>query len=441
MVLKVKLDPSGRVLPSLDAVLHKALTRATHKLLTVIAAEAEKRKVPTYLVGGFVRDLLLGRPSLDLDLVLEGDAIRFGRALVKRFGGRLVAHKDFGTAIWWLPPKSRGKDGQPAFIDLITARRETYSQPAALPQVQRAELIADQFRRDFTINTLALGLNGLQAGRVLDPWGGQRDLNSRLIRTLHAQSFIDDPTRIFRTLRFARRLDFRIEISTLRQLHSALPKLKLLSGERLRNELELVLAEQQRVEILQALQFFGVLSQIDQQLRFHPKAASLLAKKNNMAVSTAWDLEVSATDLCLVLWFMHIAPKYVDRIATRLRFNAELHLAVVAASRLFEEAKRLQPLPVSGLVARLEKEPLLAVYALFLAYKGKPLGKLLESYARKWRHVQPFADGNVLRKKGLPPGPAYKKILSQLRAARLDGDVRSAKQEKALLEELLDEHR
>lgn len=439
---RINLDSEGRVLPSLDSVLEKALALKSRLLLQKIVKEAEKQSLPIYLVGGFVRDLLLGQPSLDLDLVVEGDAIRFGRRLVQLFGGRLVPHKAFGTAVWWLPAPRKQQGKQLAFIDLISARREIYAQPAALPQVMRAEITADQFRRDFTINTLALALNGLQSGRVLDPWGGLRDLNSRLIRTLHPLSFIEDPTRIFRALRYARRLDFHIETRSLRQLQSALPKIKLLSGDRLRNELELVLAEGQRVEILQALQFFGVLSQIDKQFRFPAKAAILLAQGNLKPAPGIWSLEdASVADLGFVLWFLHLPPKIAERIAPRLRFTADLHSAVVSAPRLFAEAKDLRLMPPSRLVVRLEKEPMLALYALFLEYKGKPLGKVLQNYAKLWRHVQPLTNGNALRKKGLKPGPAYKHILGRLRAARLDGKVRTAKQESVLLEKLIHEFR
>ena len=438
---RIELDNEGRVLPSLGSVLGAALPSKGRLLLRKVVKEAEKQSLPIYLVGGFVRDLILGRPSLDLDLVLEGDAIRFGRRLVQLFGGRLVPHKAFGTAVWWLSGRKR-QAGQLAFMDLISARRENYTQPAALPQVARAEIAADQFRRDFTINTLALALNGLHTGRVLDPWGGLRDLDSRLIRTLHPLSFMDDPTRAFRALRLAGRLDFRIETSTLRHLQAALPKLKLLSGDRLRNELELVLAEPNRVEILQAVQFLGVLPQIDKQLLFLPKAAALLVKADGMAIPTSWNLEeVSAADLGFVLWFMHLPPKFVDRIANRLRFNADLRSAVLAAARLLAESKSLRLLPVSRLVARLDQAPLLATYALFLAHRGTTFGKKLEKFAKDWRHIQPFADGHTLKKKGLRPGPAYTQVLSRLRAARLDGEVRTAKQEASLLEKLIHEHR
>ena len=180
------------VLPDLDAVLRPGLSPASRALLKAIIRQAETQHTPIYLVGGFMRDLILGRPSPDLDLVFEGEAIHQGQALVKNFGGKLVVHRSFGTAVWWLPEdqaaflrslkvKATKGDRLPKSIDLITARRETYSRPAALPTVQFTDIAADQFRRDFTINTLALRLDGPQAGRLLDPWGAQQDLKAGLL--------------------------------------------------------------------------------------------------------------------------------------------------------------------------------------------------------------------------------------------------------------------
>lgn len=435
--LKIKLDFSGKVLPNLELVLQKALPAKTRTLLSKIVKEAEKESLPIYLVGGFVRDLFLGQPSLDLDLVLEGDAIRFGNKLAQLFGGRLVPHKTFGTAVWWLPT-----GGPLAFIDLISARREHYAQPAALPQVVRAEIMADQFRRDFTINTLALGLNGLQAGRVLDPWGGRRDLKAGVLRTLHKLSFVDDPTRILRILRFASRLGFRIEAATQRQLKAALPKLALLSGERVRAELELVLKEKKRADILRSMQRLGVLRHVHPKLNFPAAAAALLDKADFENLRAKWELEeVPPADIGLVCWLFFFSSLDVDRISARLQFTASLQEAALAAAKLHSERNALQKLPISRLVLGLEKAPLLSIYVLFLSSKSNAFGKKLEKYASTWRYIYPLTNGNDLKKKGLRPGPAYKEILAQLRAARLDGEVHTSKQEAALLEQLLDEKR
>ena len=455
-LLKVKLDASGRIQPSPATILSRALSPAAWKLLQLIVTEAEQGGAAIYLVGGFVRDLLLGLPSLDLDLVLEGDAIRLGRTLCKRYGGRLVSHAPFGTAIWWLPadgaallrrlgyaaPKSGRVQPLPEFIDLISARSENYVRPAALPAVQLADITADQVRRDFTINTLALRLDGREAGRLLDPWQGLPDLKAGILRTLHPRSFSDDPTRILRILRFAGRLRFKVEAKTQQQLKASLPGLALVSGERLRNELDLVLVEKQRIKILQSMQRLAVLRHIHPKLRFPAPAAGLLNRAGFKPVPDHWDLQgATVVELGYVFWFMQLAPNQVADLCERLRFNVNLKAATLSAARLRAAQARIHGLSPSRLVAHLEKEPPLAIYALYLANKNAPIGRLLENYAKKWRHVHPLTDGNLLRKKGLHPGPAYKLILSRLRAARLDGEVRTAKQESVLLEKLLDEHR
>lgn len=451
--LKLKIDSTGRIQPSLDAVLSKALAPAALALLRAIIAEADAQAGPVYLVGGFVRDLLLGRPNLDLDLVFEGDAIRLGRQVAKRYGGDLQAHSPFGTAVWKLPEdkkpllrqlgfglKSAKPDQLPAFIDFISARGETYTRSAALPTVQFADLHTDQYRRDFTINTLALSLNGLRTGQLIDSWRGLPDLKAGLLRTLHKRSFSDDPTRIFRILRFAGRLGFRVEAGTLKQLKAALPAIKLLSGERIYNELEKILLEDKRVLILQTAQRLGVLRSIHSGLQFSSKAAALLVGAK--PAPDYWELSsASTTDLAFVLWLMQLPPKQAAAVAERLRFASELRAAVTAAARLRTELVKLPKRATSAAVARLDKEPLLALYALFLANKGTAVGKLLQIYAQTLRHVQPRTDGLAIQKLGLKPGPAYRSILETLRAAWLDGEVKTAQQEQALLKKLIHEHR
>ncbi|MBX3048484.1 MAG: CCA tRNA nucleotidyltransferase [Anaerolineales bacterium] len=434
-----RLDAAGRLRPSLTSWLRKPLSPAARRLLDWIAAQAQDR--PLYLVGGFVRDLFLARPSLDLDVVIEGDAIQFGRKLVRQLGGDLQTHPAFRTAVWLLPQRPAllaGIKGKlPTHIDLISARRERYPQPAALPQVELADLAADQARRDFSINTLALRLNGEQAGHLHDPFGGLADLRRGLVRTLHAQSFVDDPTRMLRALRFAGRLGFRLAPATRQELARHLPGLAQVSGERIFHELELALQERPRVPILQAMQRAGLLGVIHPQLSFPKQAAAALQPRPKPPAY--WGLSAeSATRVDLALWLMWLPLQAVEAIAERLRFEGELRQLTLVAARLHSERRRLARLSPSALVSHLERQPLAAVYALWLT-AGSPLTAQLEGYARRWRHVQPHADGHALRRRGLPPGPAYAHILARLRAAWLDGEVRSARQEAALLEELLRE--
>jgi tRNA nucleotidyltransferase (CCA-adding enzyme) len=421
--------------------------------LNAIVQHAEQQGAPIYLVGGCIRDLLLERPNLDLDLVLEGDAFQLGRALVNRFGGRLVVHKTFGTAVWWLPAEQSAvlrelhfttkKEKQlPEFFDLITARRESYPRPAALPSVRFATIREDQYRRDFTINTMAIRLDGSEAGLLLDPWGGLKDLRAGILRTLHSESFSDDPTRILRILRLAGRLGFKIDPGTRRQLLTNLPVLEQVSGERIRTEFELTLIEKERISILRSMQKLGILRVIHPKLKFSSQSAQRFSVRYEKEIPSFWDVEeLPKSDLGFVLWLMNFSPQNISGIAERLSFRADLREAILAAARLRRIRAKLLKLPVSDLVELLENVPKLSVYALFVSEHNSLLAKRLTLFARKWGKIHPRANGNTLRKLGLKPGPSFKVILNRLRAAWLDGEVRSARQEQKLLRALLDEYR
>jgi tRNA nucleotidyltransferase (CCA-adding enzyme) len=208
--------------------LEKALPPARLALLKAVAQEAYEQRNALYIVGGFVRDLLLEKPSLDLDLVVEGDAIQLARSLNENYGGRLTTHSRFGTAKWLLDgfrKKLASRLGYtdrdeelPEFLDLISARTEFYLHPTALPTVERGSIKLDLHRRDFTINTMALRLDGYHYGELHDYWGGLNDLHNGLVRVLHSLSFVDDPTRMLRAVRFEQRFGFTIEERTLELL-------------------------------------------------------------------------------------------------------------------------------------------------------------------------------------------------------------------------------
>ncbi len=223
-------------------MLGQAIPPARLALLQALADEAGKVNLPIYAVGGFVRDLLLNRPSLDFDIVVEGDAIFFANQLAAHWGGRVVAHQRFGTAKWeingvrekLLAQLDSDQQSDPALLpeslDLITARTEFYEQPAALPTVESSSIKMDLHRRDFTINTLALRLDGEHFGQIYDYWGGLNDLHKGQIRVLHALSFVDDATRLLRGVRFEQRFGFEIEPRTLSLMAESLPLLDKLTG-------------------------------------------------------------------------------------------------------------------------------------------------------------------------------------------------------------------
>ena len=205
-----------------------------------------------YLVGGFVRDLLLKRPSLDIDIVVEGDAIRVAETMCDQWSGTLEAHSQFGTAT-----VTHGNIDLPK-VDFVTARRETYQDAGTLPIVQRGTITDDLHRRDFSINALAMRLDLKAFGTIVDKTGGLQDLEAGIIRVLHNRSFIDDPTRIFRAARYAGRYGFRIAETDDVLIREALPILAQLSGERIRNEIDSVLLEKDAAKIVQHLTQLGV---------------------------------------------------------------------------------------------------------------------------------------------------------------------------------------
>lgn len=234
-----------------------------------------------YIVGGFVRDLLLKRPSLDIDIVVEGDAIRVAETMCERWNGTLEVHPQFGTAT--VTPKSIDLPK----VDFVTARRETYQGAGTLPIVQSGTITDDLHRRDFSINALAMHLDINAFGTIVDETGGREDLEAGIIRVLHKQSFIDDPTRIFRAVRYAGRYDFRIAETDQALIQEALPILPQLSGERIRNEIDSVLLEKHAAKIIEHLTQLGVWEIIANDWNIIPATFTYDSQKAEQAISWA----------------------------------------------------------------------------------------------------------------------------------------------------------
>ncbi|MDE0398262.1 MAG: CCA tRNA nucleotidyltransferase [Candidatus Poribacteria bacterium] len=234
-----------------------------------------------YLVGGFVRDLLLKRPSLDIDIVIEGDAIRVAETMSERWNGTLEVHPQFGTAT--VTPENIDLPK----VDFVTARRETYQGAGTLPIVQSGTITDDLHRRDFSINALAMRLDINAFGTVVDETGGLKDLQAGIIRVRHNRSFIDDPTRIFRAARYAGRYNFRIPETDEVLIQEALPILPLLSGERIRNEIDSVLLEKHAATIVEHLTQLGVWEIITTDWNIIPATFTYDSQKAEQAVSWA----------------------------------------------------------------------------------------------------------------------------------------------------------
>lgn len=388
---------------------------------------ARKRGLSVYLVGGSVRDLLLGRPNLDLDLALEGDAIALARELAASIEGRLTSHRRFGTAT---------VRGQAFALDLAMTRTETYARPGALPSVRPAGLRQDLARRDFTVNAMALGLSGPDEGSVVDPCGGQSDLERGLIRVLHQASFQDDPTRILRALRYAGRLGFRLEPRTQDLLRRDLSFLDTISGARLRRELILVLREERVPEIFSACQAAGVLGAVHPSLGLNRRsAAALRSLAEGPALAsreeTMFCLLASASD-----------EDGLRDLIRRLGLEARVKAALFDRLRLRAQKPALDEpdLPPSRVTALLEGYRPSAVWALALTAEGRIRERALR-FLRQWRSLRPRLDGRALQALGVPEGPAVGAILARLREARLDGRAATRDDEIALARALAIEAR
>ncbi len=441
--------------------LERALPPARLALIKAVAAMAHEQHAALYIVGGFVRDLLLDRPSLDFDLVVEGDAIALARALGRRFGGRVTSHARFGTAKWHLdavresvaaqladllPDVALDPDDLPATLDLVTARTEFYTHPTALPTVARGSIKLDLHRRDFTINTLALRLDGAHYGELHDYWGGLNDLRLGLVRVLHSLSFVDDPTRMLRAVRFEQRFGFCIEDRTLQLMENALSLLDRVSGDRIRHELDHMLDEPQVAAMFARLHELGLLRAIHPALTWDAWLSTRIPQRVSAPPPSEWNVQVDSLRVPLhralgyVLWLMRLPSHALQGAIRRLKFSRLLADCIRGAQSLWVQRNVMSEMRPSEITRLLDAVRPLSRYAFFLALEANdPLRARLETYVWRWQHLRPQTTGDDLRARGLAPGPRYARILEALRAAWLDGEVTSAVEEEALLERLLRE--
>jgi tRNA nucleotidyltransferase (CCA-adding enzyme) len=411
---------------NLSELIERSLSKDRLDLLHLLADQAEVRQVPLYIVGGSVRDLLLGRRLNDFDLTVEGDAIALAGSLASKHGGVVTAHKKFGTAKWFLPEKLKTDHDT---LDLISARSETYKHPAALPTVKLGSLVDDLRRRDFTINALAVRLDGSHFGELRDDLHSAEDLEKGIIRVLHPRSFIDDPTRMYRAVRYEGRYGFKIAEDTLALIPEARPFVEKLSAQRIRHELDLILEEPNAVSMLRRLDESDLLSII------HPTLANF--NQSNLASVNSEDAVLQNRNSRWVLWLMHLPDQDIEFLNERLHFSADLLKVLHSASLLNANLNAVVGLKPSKVVEFLEGYSIKALEVLSIAAQDEEIKGILTKYLSDWWHVKPKTTGHDLKKRGIPPGPKYTEILRRLRAAWLDGEVKNEDEEKILLDNLI----
>lgn len=446
----------GRFQMNLKDLLEVILPTERLQMLQLISREAREQHTAAYIVGGFVRDLLLGYAGEDFDIVVEGDAVVFAMKLRERYGGRLVTHARFGTAKWYLKdihPKADSQAGKdfsaaalPDSLDLITARTEFYEYPTALPTVERSSIQLDLHRRDFSINTLAIRLDGHYFGELLDFWGGYADLQSGIIRVLHSLSFIDDPTRMMRAVRFEQRFQFQIEQRTLDLMGEAGAQLEQVTGERLRHEFDSMFVEEYPWRSLDRMQQLGLLAHIHPDLCWQAQWAAGLEQVLNPALAQEFDLPdaVGGYPLRRVLgyayWWMHFPVETVWGFTRRLHIPGQIEKVISQAALLALEVRELAGKKPSQVVDLLEQYSTPAILAVKAGIDDSPaLAETITKYLQEWSHIHPSIHGTTLRAMGLPPGPHYSGILKTLRHAWLDREIKNTEEEHALLEKLISE--
>jgi tRNA nucleotidyltransferase (CCA-adding enzyme) len=424
-----------------------------HKLslLWRAADSAQELGYALYIVGGFVRDLLLGRPNFDIDLVVEGDAIRLARKLARDFGGRVRTHARFGTAKWILDDRES--------LDFVTARTEFYSHPTALPQVERSSIKQDLHRRDFTINTLAIRLDRDHRGELLDFYGGEQDLHDGVIRVLHSLSFTEDPTRILRAVRLEQRLEFHIEPRTQELIADALGLLSRVTGERIRHELFLLFQEPEPESGLARMEELDVLRQIHPGLRsdgwLQDKFRTLREAMPEW-YEQSWRPSVTQEDhdalhgmplpsdnthhMYLALLTYRLILPELDTLGTRLKLARDDVDLLHAVAALRDEIERFQvsdvrPSEVYHLLAPYSGP---AILITWVATDSRGVREYLSRYWQDYRHVKPLLTGDDLKRMGFSPGPIFGHVLGALRDARLDGQVATRRDEEQMAREMLD---
>lgn len=395
------------------------------RLLQEIGRFGEETSRAVYVVGGFVRDLLIGRENLDIDIVVEGDAIGFVHQLAEAWGGQVQTHHQFKTAT------ITRLDGLK--IDFVSARNETYPSPGALPSIEYGTIAEDLHRRDFSINALAMRLHPDTFGEFVDCTDGLRDLRAGHIRTLHERSFIDDPTRIFRAIRYEGRYRFEIAKDDQQRILDAINQgvLNLISGQRIRNEIDHILSEAAAPQMVNRMDEFDLFGTIHPTWKISPNFDVLWRAAGQAIEWVSTFLPHDLINTRAIFWMTLLTvPDSIEVVSSQLglenelctKLNAHVHLEH-ALSRFHRDSK---PSEVYQLLNRYPLESL--VFALMQPNQPDWRVEQVRNYLIHLRGVQPLITGDDLIRRGLKPSQAFSDLLGKAFAAQLDGQV-STKQE------------
>jgi len=413
------------------------IDRSTYSLIIKTGMLADEFGVSAYLVGGIVRDLFLQEKDIDIDITVEGDGMEFAEFLAEKLNGTYKGFERFKTAKVFL------KDGKR--IDVTSARAEFYEYPAALPQIEFTPIRYDMFRRDFTINAMAVKINRKGFGDFIDYFDGYTDLKNRTIRTLYNMSFIDDPTRILRAVRFEQRYGFEIEKNTLRFITETLKYniFDSLPGERIRDELAVTLEEEDPGKVFKRMQELEILTKISRHFRLNDRSENVYQAARRL-IREKRVPEKHASALYFMALLYNVPLEETDSLCDKLKLKSDLKEALLAGKR--DEKKVFSALHSksvsnSGIYTLLKQYPEDALYFFMSACGSDYVTNRIEHYIENLRNMRAHITGRDLKNLGIKAGPEFGELLNSALMAKLDGRLKNHIEEIEFIKKALEKGR
>ena len=414
---------------NMAAVLKERVPRKIIKLLKDFGHVADMLGYNAYLVGGLVRDVLLKHENLDVDIVIEGDGIKFAHEFAEHYGARVRSHRKFETAVLIFPDGFK--------VDVATARMEYYESPGSPPVVETSSLKLDLYRRDFTINTLAIQLNKRHYGTLIDYFGGQKDIKEKVLRVLHNLSFVEDPTRVLRAIRFEQRFGFKIGKLTLALIKNSLKRnyFKDLSSRRLFLELKLILKEEEPVKAIERMSEFDLLQFISPEIKLTGRLRALLDETKK--VITWYNLLYLEETFEPWRVYWHGLTCSLDDKALKA-LAEKMGMVELDDRRMISQREKVKQLLDSldnlkgndyllyTLLAPYDTETLLFLMA---KVTNRRIKQLISNYFIKLKGTKIQLRGKDLVGMGFKSGPIFKEIFDHLLEARLNNLIKTKEDE------------
>jgi len=420
--------------------LKKFLPEQYYKIFKIVSETADLLNIGVFIVGGFVRDLILRKRNFDFDFVVTNDGIKFAKALAEKLNGKCVIHEKFNTALIILQDNTR--------LDIATSRFEYYKTPGALPTVAKGHLYHDLYRRDFTINAMAISLNNSDFGHLIDYFGGKKDLKEKTIRVLHSLSFIDDPTRLIRAIRFKNRLKFKIGKTTESLMKTAVANrvYKNISGFRFLKEIKILFSEENASSVLSDLEKFSILNFIDENILIDAYIKDLTLKVDS---AIAWHkllFKSSDVDYWLLYIFailMHYKKTNISQVISLLNLKKKQTQLLKMCKKtirylelFFNSTKKVgsSDSEIYNTLKNIELEILLFAVAYFESEEEK---KIISRYITYLSDFKLLINGDDIIQLGIKKGPEIKRILDEVLKIAIDENILDRKMQLIVLNKVI----